>query len=119
MQLEPDQTYRRRHDPRELLAAYFSAAGRGRRFLPPPAESFSALVTHRPVSVASRIVFVLRRLWKHPAIPLNSLFLESRRKSELVATFLAVLELVKKRRVRVEGEAYTVKLVNGGVKKWK
>lgn len=121
MAIEPDRSYRRRHSPRELLAAYLSAAGRGRRFLPPPPESFSGIVTHRVVSVASRIVYVLRRLWKNRELAYSALFEEKQEKSDLVATFLAVLELVKDKRVRVEGERdrATVKLINGGVKNWR
>lgn len=121
MELDVDHTYRRHHDPREILAAYLSAAGRGRRFLPPPADSFSGIVTHRIVSVASQIIYVLRRLWKNNEIAYGALFEEKTEKSDLVATFLAVLELVKGKRVRVDGGdgAETVKLINGGGRNWR
>lgn len=119
--LSPDLTYRRSHKPKELLLAYLSAAGRGKRFLPPPPESFDGIVTHRPVSVASRVVFVLRRLWHKRNLPFAALFSGGEHKSELVATFLAVLELVKSRRIRVDGEEQeaTVTLLSGGAKRWK
>ena len=104
MELEPDRRYARIHDPRELLAAYLYAAGRGRRFLPPPAESFSGIVNHPIISVASQVIFVLRRLWQKHEIRYQDLFQEKKGKSERVAAFLAVLELVKGKRVRVEGE---------------
>lgn len=100
--LPPDLTYRRHHDPRELAAAYLNAVGRGRRLLPPPAESFTGIVARRVVSVSSRIVYVLRRLWKTRWVEYRALFAEEEDRSELVATFLAVLELVKGKRVRVE-----------------
>ncbi len=100
--LPPDLTYRRHHDPRELAAAYLNAVGRGRRLLPPPAESFTGIVARRVVSVSSRIVYVLRRLWKTRRVEYRALFAEEEDRSELVATFLAVLELVKGKRVRVE-----------------
>lgn len=121
VQLTPDMTYRREHDPRELVAAYLSAAGRGKRFLPPPAESFEGIITRKPVSVASRILFVLRRLVKKQRLFFRELFSESSQKSDLVATFLAVLELVKNRRIRVDGEGQevTVTLISGGAKRWK
>ncbi len=120
-EIEVDQTYRRFHTPAELLAAYQNAAGRGRRFVPPPPEAFSGIVTHRIVSVASQIIYVLRRLWRTDGVKYESLFDSKREKSDLVATFLAVLELVKGKRVRVEGESRhaTVKLMNGGMKNWK
>ena len=119
--IELDYTYRGHHSPEELSAAYQNAAGRGKRFIPPPPEAFSGIVTHRIVSVASQIISVLRRLWKSKEIRYNALFEQKREKSELVATFLAVLELVKGKRVRVEGEEEntTIKLINGGGKTWK
>lgn len=125
LELEPDQTYKRSHDPRELLAAYLSAAGRGKRFVPPSPESFSGIVTHKIVSVSSKIIYVLRRLWKNAEIGYAALFEEKKEKSELVATFLAVLELVKGKRVRIEGEsdAAVIRLVKDAekheVKRWK
>lgn len=104
MEIERDYTYKRKHNPREILAAYLSAAGRGKRFVPPSAESFSGIVTHRIVSVSSQIVYVLKRLWKKHRIGYSELFAEKQEKSEKIAAFLAVLELVKGKRVRVEGE---------------
>ena len=120
-EVEPDKSYKRHHDPREILAAYLSAAGRGKRVLPPSPQSCSGIVTHRIVSVTSQIVYVLRRLWKVKSIAYESLFVEKREKSDLVATFLAVLELVKGKRVRIEGEgeAATVNLMDGGERHWK
>lgn len=119
-EIDFDQTYRRKHNPNELLAAYLSAAGRGRRKLPPPAEAFSGIVSRRVVSVASRIIHVLRRLWKTKEMDYASLFKEQTDKSDLVATFLAVLELVKGKRVRIEdeGSKTMLKLTDGG-KGWK
>lgn len=120
MELEFDHTYHRMHAPRELLVAYQNAAGRGKRFIPPPPEAFSG-ITHKIVSVTSQIIYVLRRLWRTNEINYQTLFEGKRDKSDLVATFLAVLELVKGKRVRVEGESRgaTVKLMNGGMKNWK
>ncbi len=120
-EIEFDQSYRRFHSPSELLAAYLNAAGRGKRFIPPPPEAFSGIVTHRIVSVASQIIHVLRRLWRNSEVKYEAIFDEKREKSDLVATFLAVLELVKGKRVRIEGENQnaTIKLMNGGMKNWK
>lgn len=120
-EIEPDKSYKRRHHPKEILAAYLSAAGRGKRVAPPSPQSFSGIVTHKIVSVTSQIVYVLRRLWKVKSVEYRSLFVEKREKSDLVATFLAVLELVKGKRVRIEGEGdtATVKLMDGGERHWK
>ena len=96
--------YRLRHPPQRLYDAYRDAIGRGRRRLPPPARAFSALVARRLVSVDSRIVHLLRGLYPTCSASYESLFADSRDRQELVATFLAVLELVKAQRITLEGE---------------
>ena len=104
LEIPMDHTYRRHHKPEEIRQAYLSAAGRGKRFQPPPAESFDGIVSRPIVSVTSQIVFVLRRLWKKGEISYSRLFGEKHQRSERVAAFLAVLELIKGKRIRVEGE---------------
>lgn len=104
VEIEPDLTYRRQHPKEELYDAYLAAAGRGRRRLPPPPQAFSGIVSRKIVSVSSKIIFVLRRLYKREPVAYDALFREARTKSELVATFLALLELVKAKRIRVDGE---------------
>ncbi len=101
---EPDTTYRRRHEPEELLDAYLAAAGRGRRKLPPPAKAFSGIVSRTIVSVSSRITYVLGRLYQGRQVTCRTLYEASRSRSEMVATFLALLELIKDKRIWVEGE---------------
>ncbi|MCQ4735781.1 serine protease, partial [Anaerotruncus colihominis] len=46
---------------------------------------------------------ILRGLYRTGSAPYESLFLTSTDRSELVATFLAVLELVKAHRITVDG----------------
>ena len=103
-EVEPDLTYHRTHQPMEMLDAYLAAAGRGKRRLPPPVQAFSGIVHRKIVSVSSRITYVLRRLYSHRAVSYSSLFSKAESKSELVATFLALLELIKSKRIRVDGE---------------
>lgn len=121
MKLKKDLTYRGHHDTAELLLAYQTAVGKGKRFLPPPMESFSAIVATPTVSVASRMIYVLRCLWKEHEVTYTKVFEEAESKSQMVATFLAVLELVKGKRVRVEDENGSSKLVllDGGERNWK
>lgn len=112
-----DLTYKRHHKPQELLSAYLSMLGKKK--LPEPQKSedtISKLITRRVVSVASQIVFVLRSLWKKRHVSLKELFRGKNDPSERVAAFLAVLELVKDKRLRVDGdgEDCEIKLTNGG-----
>lgn len=119
-EFEIDTTYTRHHSPKLMYEAYLSAVGRGKRKLPPPPQAFSGIVARKIVSVNSRIIHVLRRLWRGASVSYASLFETSREKSEMVATFLAVLELVKGKRIRIngEGDEATVKL-SEVKRKWK
>ncbi len=103
-EIEPDLTYRRTHQPVEMLDAFLAAAGRGKRRMPPPAQAFSGIVARKIVSVSSRIAYVLRRLYTRKSVKYHSLFEKAESKSEMVATFLALLELIKSKRISVDGE---------------
>lgn len=112
-----DLTYKRHHKPQELLSAYLSMLGKKKPPEPQkPEDTISKLITRRVVSVASQIVFVLRSLWKRRHVSLKELFRGKNDPSERVAAFLAVLELVKDKRLRVDGdgEDCEIKLTNGG-----
>lgn len=98
-----DHAYTRLHEPEELYRAYQAAAGRGQRFLPPPADSFSGILAHRIVSVHSRIFHILKRLARRAHSSFIGFFAEASSRSEMVATFLAMLELVKDRKIEIEG----------------
>lgn len=102
--VEYDLTYNRIHPSEDIAKAYVSAVGRGKRKLPPPESAFSVIVARKFVSVSSRIIHVMRKLWKGRRIEYQELFDACEEKSELVATFLATLELVKGKRVRVDGD---------------
>ena len=92
----------------DLFNSYRSAVGRGRRLLPPKPEAFSGIVSHKIVSVASRIIGVLRGLRRTGKTKYANLYSNCRGRSELVATFLAVLELVRGKRIRIEGDDNSV-----------
>lgn len=111
-----DNLYYGTHSPHELRAAFLMAVGKGKSLLPPKPESFSALVSHKVVSVASQVIFVLRRLWKAKTILYKDLFENKSDKSERVAAFLAVLELVKGKRIWIEddGGESRIRLLDGG-----
>lgn len=113
-QLPRNMAYSRVHDPRDILAAYLSAIGKEKRKLPPPIEAFSSIVSHKIVSVNSRIVFIYRRLLKGARQRFSSFFEHSASRSEMVATFLAILELVKNGRVRLNDENTVVTLNRKG-----
>ncbi|MBE6782433.1 MAG: serine protease [Ruminococcaceae bacterium] len=102
---EPDKTYRRLHPVIDILNAYIAAVGKGKRKLPPPVEAFKKIVAHKIVSVSSRINAVMSRLFEKRKDKFVSFFMNAESKSELVATFLAILELAKTKQVKLIGEA--------------
>ncbi len=106
--------YERFHEGEELLNAYISAAGRGRRKLPPPLDSFKVIVAKKFVSVATKVSTVMRKLWSGKRVKFLSLFQDAQTKSDMVATFLAVLELAKTKKITIEGEMSnpSVQIVN-------
>lgn len=97
-----DKSYKRLHNSEILLKYYSDAVGRGLRKLPPPVEAFNGIVQKKIVSVSSKIVVVLRNLKKKSKVNFKSLFKESKNRSDVVATFLAVLELLKDKRIKAD-----------------
>ena len=95
--------YERFHEGEELLNAYISAAGRAQRKLPPPVDSFKAIVARKFVNVASKISTVMRKLWSGKKVKFLKLFDGAESRSDIVATFLAVLELAKTKKISTEG----------------
>ncbi len=101
--VEYDLTYNRKHPPEDIVKAYISAVGRGKSKLPPPENAFSGIVSHKIVSVNSKIIHLMRRLRHGKRLEYHEIFEECGGKSDLVATFLATLELIKGKRIRIEG----------------
>ena len=114
-EIEQDMTYTRLHEGEELFKAYISAVGKGQRKLPPPMDAFKAIVVKKIVSVGSKISLIFKRLKGKANIRFSSFYEDSESKSDMVAMFLAMLELVKSKKIRVDGdgEKMTVSLVKG------
>ncbi len=105
MEVEQDNTYRIRHEAAELERAYGNLMGSSKRREQPTQERFEPLVAAPFVSVASRVVYVLRNLVKGRVRYLPSLFRRSADRSENIGTFLAVLELLKAGRISLDDNA--------------
>lgn len=101
--IEFDKTYGGTHEKELILKSYIAAVGRGQRKLPPSTTVFSKIVARKIVSVSSKIVYVLKSLMRGGRKRVDNLFEGAESRSELVATFLAVLELCKANRVYLDG----------------
>ena len=97
-----DQTYLLSHDRRVLSHWYLAAVGRGQRRLPPPATAFEPLVKKPVIPVSAKIVYVIRRLFSGVKVKYKSMFSSVKSKSEAVATFLAILELIRGGRIAID-----------------
>lgn len=100
----PALPYDHFHDSLEIYRAYLSAAGKKLRRMPPPVTAFSGIVAHKIVSVGSRIKGILGLLNIGSRQRYRTLYENAESRSELVATFLAVLELCKSGAVILSGE---------------
>ncbi len=120
VKIKCDMIYKRKHEPTILVGSYLAAVGRGKEKIPPSEDAFSGIVKRRIVSVSSKIIGVMKKLWSGKKIRYETVFDDAGDKSELVATFLAILELIKGKRVRVDGEGkeQSLKMIGGG-KRWK
>lgn len=101
---EVDQTYVLTHDSGVLSHWYLAAVGRGLRRLPPPTTAFEPLVKKPVIPVSAKIVYIMRRLFNGVKVKYKSIFSEVNSKSEAVATFLAVLELIRGGRIAMDDE---------------
>ncbi len=101
---EVDKTYRYQHEPEDLLRAFAAISERSERALPPPVSNFRGIVGAEPYPVTKKAAQVLKRLLMRGVSKFRSLFKGSRSRSEIVATFLAVLELCRLRSIKLEGD---------------
>lgn len=108
--------YRYQHEVKDLLRALEMIAERSQRQLPPPTQNFKGIVGKEPYPVARKSGEVLRQLILRGVERLKALFRGNKTRSEVVATFLAILELCKTNAITLEddinGENPNVRLLD-------
>ena len=98
--------YKLTHDIRILQEAYMRIYQRRLELMEAQANTEkldNLLKTTRHVPVNERILHVMKLLVRRGNCSFSGLFEKAESRSEIVATFLAVLELIKGRRIMVEG----------------
>ena len=100
---QPDKVYRYVHKKEDLLRAITAVLNRADNKLPPPVSAFQGIVGREPYPVADKAGEIVKRLVTFGVTRFQALFKGNRSRSEVVATFLAVLELCKARRLRLAG----------------
>jgi segregation and condensation protein A len=102
--LRKDQTYRYQHQPVDLLKALDMIAERNSRQLPPPTVNFKGIVGKEPYPVTRKTGELLRQLLLRGVEKLKTLFKGNKSRSEIVATFISILEMCKTGTVTLEGD---------------
>ena len=113
--LRKDRTYQYQHDTIDLLRALENITERSNAQLPPPTNNFMGIVGKEPYPVTRKAGEVLRQLLLQGVERLKNLFMGNKSRSEVVATFLAILELCKTGSAKLEddlsGENPNVRLI--------
>lgn len=99
IKLPVDKTYRRVHDKELLLETYISLEIRKDENNQDNTAVFKPIVSKKIVSVTSKIIYVLKKLYTSGKCKMNAIFDSMTDKSERIATFLAILELTKSGRI--------------------
>ena len=119
--LKRDQTYRYQHDVRDLLRALDMITERNSSQLPPPTMNFKGIVGKEPYPIGRKTGEVLRQLVLRGVERMKNLFKGNKSRSEVVATFLAILDLCKTNAVTLEddvnGDNPNVRLLDENEKK--
>ena len=102
--LRRDNTYRYKHESEDMLRALDEIAERNQRRLPPPTVNFKGIVGKEPYPVSRKAREVVHRLILRGFERLKNLFKGSRSRSEIVATFLAILDMCKTNYVCLEDD---------------
>ena len=110
--VKADRIYRSVHDRSDLLAAMNAALERVDHKLPPTVHAFEGIVGREPYPVSDKAKSILERLVQFGVTRFRSLFKSSRSRSEVVATFLAILELCKANRIHLAGTAEDCTVTN-------
>ncbi|MBQ8791867.1 MAG: segregation/condensation protein A [Ruminiclostridium sp.] len=97
VELDEDKSYNNEHDPDELLLAMSNITFKEVIRKTPP--SIKPIVAKSFVTVFTKIVHVLKIVMNGGEVKVKSLY-EGQKRSEQVATFLALLELSKNSRIK-------------------
>lgn len=103
--IKVNKTYQYVHEASDLLAAIKATLERVDNKMPPPVHAFEGIVGREPYPVADKAKAILDRLIQFGVTRFRALFKSNRSRSEVVATFLAILELCKANRIHLAGTA--------------
>lgn len=100
--LPAEKGYRYVHEPEDLLKGMQAILSRGEP-VPEPIRAFEGIVGREPYPVTEKAKEIVQRLLAFGVTRFKALFQGNKSRSEVVATFLAVLELCKGKSVILAG----------------
>ncbi len=93
------QEIKRTYDTSALTNAIVGIQNMTKRKLPPPITAFTGIITKTTSSVGERVITILRRLFKRDKMYFSEIIESSKNRSEVISSFMAVLELSRKERI--------------------
>ena len=117
-QITPDKSYKYSHDRIDLRLAILNMLERAETKIPPKVVNFVGIVGREVYSVGKKVSYILNRLLSSKKTSFIDLFDSVKTRSEVVATFLAVLELCKTNRINISDDTKNITLLtdNGAEK---
>lgn len=112
----PLPEYDRQHGVDELLEAFQSILARKERNKKPEKRAFSGIVGREKVSVEDMVEKVCKYLARTPKLSFKSVFKPEDSKPEMIATFLAILEMIKLSKLAAEYDKNTDDFILTAVK---
>lgn len=114
--LRREQGYRYQHETTDLTKALDIIAERNQQRLPPPTVNFKGIVGKEPYSISKKTGELMHHLLLRGVEKLKNLFKGNRSRSEVVATFISLLDMCKNNKVTLEddinGDNPTVRLID-------
>lgn len=105
LKIKLDSKYKLRHPPEKLVESFFKMnIQKIDLHRHANEQKINAVVQQKVVSVISKVVYVLKNLYKHGTAQIDRLFDGITGRSERVATFLAILELTKSGRIIISDD---------------
>lgn len=85
----------------KLYSAFLTVLEKTERRAPPPKRNFDGIVGREPASVKDKAKGLIKKLKSEKKVKFENIFQGAKYKNEVVAIFLAVLELMKLNRIKV------------------
>ena len=98
----PIPDYSRHHELAELTEAFLNILARQLRMRKPEKRAFSGIVGREKVSVDDMVEKICKVLHRSRRVRFSELFRAGDSRPEMIATFLAVLEMIKLNRIRAD-----------------